>query len=741
MRVGMLALIAGLLLLRWLPELPSSGWLVVMALSGAALLPWRTYPLGLFLLGVVWACVSAQAALDDRLNPKLDGQTLWLEGTVVGLPEVSQEVVRFELEHAASRRAALPQRMRLSWYAGPQLRGGETWRLAVRLKRPRGLVNPQSFDYEAWLLGQRIGATGTVKSGHLLATGNGTSAWRDKLRQRLLAAPAAGRTGALSALVLGDGSGLSSADWRMFQHTGTVHLMVISGQHVGLLAALLYGVIAGLVRLGWWPQGWPWLPTACVVSFAGALGYGLLAGFDVPVQRACVMVALVLLWRWRYRHLGLILPFLLSLLAVLLWEPLVSLQPGFWLSFGAVMLLMLIFSGRLGVLPWWLCVWRAQWAMALGLMPMLVALGLPVSVSSPLANLIAGPVVGFVAVPLGLLGLLLLPVPLLGSGLLWLAGSSLNLLFAFLEAVALLIPAWIPSALPLWGWASIALGVLVMLMPAALPMRSLGILLLLPLLYCKLPRPVPGEAEVWVLDVGQGLSVLVRTQTHDLLYDAGPRFGEFDTGERIVVPSLRALDVRKLNLLLISHADSDHSGGAVAVTQGLEVERVISGEPDKLSRFLAAKACVKDQQWQWDGVRFRLWQWQDARNGNQASCVLFIEAKGERLWLTGDIDRAAEEALLKNDWVQAAQWLLAPHHGSRTSSSQPLLERLTPHAALNSRGAYNAFGHPHAEVVKRYESVGARLYDTAQQGAIQIKLGKFVQPEPARKQLRFWREK
>ena len=741
MRIGMFALLAGLLLLRWLPALPSSGCVGLMLVAGIVLLPFRGYPLGLFLLGLSWACWSAQLALDDRLPPELNGRTLWLQGTVVGLPDNSQQVVRFELEGATSRRTRLPGKMRLSWYGGPQVRSGDVWRLAVHLKQPRGLVNPQSFDYEAWLLSQRIGATGSVKSGQLITQGAGPGAVREGLRQKLLAAGAAGQAGALSALVLGDGSGLSSADWSMFQQTGTVHLMVISGQHIGLMAALLYGLIAGLARLGWWPQRWPWLPVACLVSASGALGYGLLAGFEVPVQRACVAVALVLLWRWRYRHLGVIRPFVFSLLAVLLWEPLVCLQPGFWLSFGAVLLLMLLFSGRLGAWRWWASLWRVQWTMALGLLPMLVALGLPVSLSSPLANLLAGPVVGFVVVPLGLLGLFLLPLAGVGEAVLWLAGNVLSLLFLVLAQIAQWMPAWQAPALPLWAWCCVGLGTLVLLLPAALPLRALGLILLLPLYFCAPERPAHGLADVALLDVGQGLAVLVRTQNHDLLYDAGPRFGDFDTGERIVVPSLRALDVRKLDLMLISHADSDHSGGASAVVRSLHVKRAVSGEPEKLTIAMPVDVCASDEQWDWDGVSFRLWRWHAARTGNQASCVLVIEANGERLWLTGDIDHAAEQALAAEDWVEKTHWLLAPHHGSQSSSSLTLLSRLKPDSALISRGAFNAFGHPHASVVRRYSAVGADLYDTAESGTLRVELGRYRPATGAREELRFWREK
>ncbi len=741
MRTGMLALALGLLTLRFLPGLPAGWMLAVAAILGLSLLFSRLYPVGLFLLGLAWACCSAQWALDDRLDEELDGRTLWLEGRVVGLPEVSAGVVRFQLEEAHSRRAELPGRLRLAWYGGPEVRGGERWRLAVNLKRPHGLVNPQSFDYEAWLLARRIGATGTIKAGERLAPASGLGSWRDGLRQRLLAAPAFGREGGLAALVLGDGSGLSTADWRLLQHTGTVHLMVISGQHIALLAGFLYGLVALLAKLGAWPRRWPWLPVACALALAGALAYGMLAGFEVPVRRACVMVALVLLWRLRFRHLGAWWPLLLALLVVLLLEPLASLQPGFWLSFSAVAVLILVFGGRLGVWNWWRGLTRAQWTMAIGLLPMMLILGLPVSSSGPLANLLAVPWVGFVTVPLALLGTLLLPVPGVGEGLLWLAGGSLHVLFELLGRIADWLPAWLPSRLPLWAWLLALAGALLLLLPAGIALRLPGVALLLPALFLPSTAPQEGHAEVWLLDVGQGLSVLVRTREHALLYDAGPRFGDFDSGERIVLPSLRALNLPRLDILLLSHADNDHAGGAAAILAGMPVARVVSGEPQRLAHRVQSEPCDSGQSWQWNGVDFRTWQWERAVSGNQASCVLLVEAGGERLLLTGDIDARAEQALLQTDFPLAARWLLAPHHGSRSSSSQRFIEAVAPEHVLIARGRHNNFGHPHPQVLQRYQAAGVQVHDSSATGALRVLLGAQGQAQGLRSQARFWREK
>lgn len=738
MRTGMMALAVGLLVAVCMPALPPVWLMLLLPVVALMLLPFRSYPLAFLLFGFTWASVAAQWALNDRLPVGLDGETRWLEGRVVGLPQNSDGVVRFELADARSRHEKLPTLMRLAWYAGPPVNSGERWRLAVKLKRAAGLRNPDAFDYEAWLLAQRIGATGTIKDGQRLSEARW--AWRDSIRQRLLEVDAQGRGGALAALVLGDGSGLSREDWQILQDTGTVHLLVISGQHIGLLAAVMYMLVAGLARFGLWPLRWPWLPWACGLAFAAALGYGLLAGFDVPVQRACVMVGLVLLWRLRFLHLGAWWPLLLAFNAVLLLDPLASLRPGFWLSFTAVAVLIFTFGGRLGAWRWWQTWTRAQWLIAIGLCPVLLALHLPISLSGPLANLLAVPWVSLVVLPPALLGTLMLPVPFVGEGLLWLAGGLIDALFRALAVIAGQWPAWTAASVSGWVWLLGSLGAVLLLLPRGVPMRALGWPLLLMLVVPPRERLDEGLADIWQLDVGQGLAILIRTRHHTLLYDAGPRFGDFDLGERVVLPALRKLSVEKLDLMLLSHADADHAGGALAITRGLTVDQVISGDPAGLPAQLSAEACASGQQWQWDGVGFQLWQWADAHDSNQRSCVLQIEANGERLLLTGDIDTHAERVLLESPLAVPTQWLQAPHHGSRSSSSMALLKVLKPESVLISRGHGNSFGHPHPTVLARYRKLGLRIYDSAEQGAIHLQLGTFTPPRTMRHQRRFWRD-
>ncbi|AIR91587.1 DNA internalization-related competence protein ComEC/Rec2 [Pseudomonas cremoricolorata] len=737
MRTWMMALAAGLLSLRFLPVLPASGALAALLLVAAICL-WRRHAVvACVLLGFCWACWSAQQALVDRLSADLDGRTLWLEATVIGLPAHTPNGVRFEVEQAQSRRAALPARLQLSWFSGPPVAAGERWRLAVSLKRPQGLLNPHGADREATLLARRIGASGTVKAGERLSAQS--SSWRNALRQRLLGVDALGQQALLSALVLGDGSGISAEQWQVVRDTGAVHLLVISGQHIGLLAGLVYGLVAMLARLGLWPVRLPWLTWACVLSLSAALGYGWLAGFQVPVQRACLMLAVVLVWRLHFRQLPASVPLLLALNGVLLFEPLASLLPGFWLSFGAVATLIYCFAGRLGGWRPWQAWTRAQWVIAVGLLPLLLALGLPVSLSAPLANLLAVPWVSLVVLPLTLLGTALIWLPGVGEGLLWLAGGALWGLFETLALIAQWRPAWLPAALPWSNWLLVALAAWLILLPRGLPLRVPGALMLLAL-WPRLDSVAHGEAEVLQLDVGQGLAVLVRTRHHSLLYDAGPSFGEVDLGEQVVLPTLRKLGVDKLDLLLISHAHADHAGGALAIRRVLPVARVVSGEPTAVAPALGAQPCVSDEAWEWDGVHFSLWQWAGADSSNERSCVLRVEAAGERLLLAGDIERGAEQAWLARPEAAQVDWLQAPHHGSRSSSTGAFLRVLSPRGVLISRGRGNSFGHPHAQVLARYRHLGMAIHDTALEGALRLRLGRHGQVSGQRQQRRFWRE-
>lgn len=736
---ALLALACGILAARAWPGPPPS-WVVGLLASAAllmlALARRRALWLGLGLTGLAWALAAALRVQADQLAASLENRTLWLEGRVVGLPSRAGDMAHFELVQVRSRRAALPSRLRLRWHGAPTLREGERWRLAATLARPRGLVNPGGLDYEAWLFARGIGATGSVKDGHRLETR--ASGLRERLRQRLLEVQAHPM---LLALVLGDDSGLTEHHWQVLQATGTLHLFVVSGQHVGLAAGLAYGLIAGLWRLGWWPRRWPWLPCACGCALLAALGYGLMAGFEVPVRRACLMIAVVLLWRLRLYQPGVFTPLLLALVVVLVASPLVTLMPGFWLSFSAVAVLLLGFAGRLGPWPWWRAWARAQWLVALGLAPVLALLALPISLSGPLVNLFAGPWISLIVLPLALLGSVALALlPWGGEPLLWLAGHGLEALLKLLTPVAGLAPAWLGPDLPAGSAVLALLGALLLLLPMGLPLRVLGLPLLLQLGFTPQARPPWGQAQVTQLDVGQGLAVLVRTRDHALLFDAGPGYSSGgNAGARIVVPSLRRLGISRLDALIISHDHTDHSGGAQAVLESFKPARVMAGEPSAAPEAWSAQPCEKASGWEWDGVRFQTWRWGAAQDSNPSSCVLLVDASSERLLLTGDIDARAERALVSAWPGLQARWLQAPHHGSRTSSSALLLDSVRPEAALISRGWNSRFGHPHPEVVRRLDERGIARWDSALHGAVELRLGAGQPARGWRQRARLWR--
>jgi competence protein ComEC len=600
-------------------------------------------------------------------------------------------------------------------------------------------VNPAGFDYEAWLLARGIGATGSVKAGEKLSGSSGIGVLRDRVRSALLAEDAYGRAGALAALIVGDGSGISTGEWKLLQDTGTVHLMVISGQHVSMMAGMAYALVFGLVKIGLWPRRWPWLPCACLFAFISAVTYAFMAGFGVPVRRACVMIAFVLLWRWRFRQLGILTPLLVALNVVLLAEPLAVLQPGFWLSFGAVATLAAAFAGRLGTLGVLTTAWRAQWTVTIGLLILMLALDLAVSVTSPFANLIAVPWVGLAIVPLALAGCLLLPIPWVGSMCLWIAGWLLDILFNVLGYIASILPAWIAPGIPWWGWILGSVGTLCLLLPSGAPGRMLGGLLLLPLLYPPVSKVGEGRADIWMLDIGQGLSVLVRTRDHALLYDAGPKFGDFDLGERVVLPNVKALSVKALDHMLLSHADADHAGGALALHSAMPVRHVSSGEHEALPQALGAVPC-RNGSWTWNHVVFTTWRYDAAASSNASSCVLKVEANGEAILLTGDIDIATEQLLVESGFAVGADWLQVGHHGSKSSTGPRFVHAVSPKIGLVSRGKQNAYGHPHPDVIERLTRHDVRIVDTAETGAIQIRLGDRVEPYFSRESGKvFWR--
>jgi competence protein ComEC len=503
--------------------------------------------------------------------------------------------------------------------------------------------------------------------------------------------------------------------------------MSISGLHVTMLAGLAYALVNWLWRRSArLPLRIPAQHAAALGGFLAAFVYCLLAGFAVPAQRTLYMLGVVVAARLTARELAGSRVLLLALLLVLLLDPWAVLAAGFWLSFGAVALLFHIGSGRLGPAHWLIEWGRAQWAVTLGMLPALLALFQQFSLVSPLANAVAIPLVSFVITPLALLGSLPLLDPLLSLTHLFTVW-----LMVFIDWLAALpLAMWQQAAPPAWSVLLALAGGIWLLLPRGFPARWLGLLSFLPLLTVLPLRPAAGAATISVLDVGQGLAIHVQTAGHDLLFDAGPAFSaDADSGNRIIAPYLRAMGVRGLDALVVSHADKDHEGGAASVLAALPVallktslpfEHALSAQP------VPHELCRDGDAWNWDGVRFEMLHPGAeplSRKTNDLSCVLRITAAGQSMLLSSDIEAVSERALLGQHPAElAAEVMTVPHHGSKTSSTPEFIAAVGARDVIFPVGYRNRFGHPKEEVVARYQQSGARLHRTDADGAVRVSL-------------------
>lgn len=771
---ALLCFAAGVLALQVQPALPAMAWSWLLpVLVGAAL--WRRVLLVpvAFAIGLLWAAGLAHLRLADRLQPELEGVDLEVVGVIASLPAFSERSLRFEFEVESSAQR-LPGRILLTWYRSPpvadtdalpqlpegSLHPGERWRFTVRLRRPHGQLNPHGFDYEAWLLERAIGATGYVRPrSRPLRLGARNSpadrieqareAVRDRFARVLGSTPAAG---ILAALAVGDQRSISNEEWRLFQRTGVTHLMSISGLHVTMISGLCAWLVAALwCRVPALSLRVPARKAAAPAAILAAFAYALIAGFQVPAQRTFWMVTVVALALWSGRIVMPTRTLALALGVVLALDPWAVLSAGFWLSFGAVALIFYVAGvpdqrrGRWRRLRQAL---QTQWAITLGLAPATLFLFAQVSVIGPLANAVAIPLVSGLITPLALLAALL-PVEFLAQLGAWLT----EWLLQFLESCAMLPAAlWRQHAPPLWSVALALAGVLWLIAPRGVPWRAGGLALMAPAFALPVPSPVPGEAWITTLDVGQGQAVVVRTANRTLLYDAGPQFGDdADSGERIVAPYLRATGTARLDTLVVTHNDSDHSGGAASVIENFEVDEFLSSLPaaHPLHATVSdSRRCLRGAQWDWDGVHFAMLhpapQDAAARRANNLSCVLRVNAGSGSMLLSGDIERAAEQALLERDaGALRADVLLVPHHGSRTSSSAEFLAAVRPALAVIPVGYRNRFAHPVAEVLERYAALGTRVMRTDLDGAVTVRLaaaGVEASGERARRP-RYWRHR
>lgn len=727
---AMLAAVAGILAAQQLPELPPAWVAPALAVIASVLLISRRLRLPtLFLLGLAWALIFAAARVDEKLVSALERQDLTLEGTVASLPQTLDDGIRFDFypsDHSAA--AQVPGRLRLGWYrAYPTLKAGERWRLRVRLKRPHGFFNPGGFDYEAWLFSHGIGATGYVRpdpvNARLASAGSlSLGVWRQRLYDRIVAVlDGSPMRGIVAALAMGEEGGISQEQWEVLRRTGTAHLVAISGSHIGLIAGLTFFLALRVLAL-FGLKRWPPPALAAGLASTAAFGYTALADFAIPTQRALVMVAIVMGGIIVRRNLRPTHTLCLALLAVSACDPLAVLAPGFWLSFAAVGLILFAVTGRLSAPGFWQGLLRMNWVTALGLFPLLLLFFQQVSLISPLANLIAIPTMGMLAIPWCLLGSLALLIhEPTGSLLLGGAAYLIHGVWQLLEWLSELPGIqWRHAQPPGWSLIFAVPGILLLLAPRGIPGRWLGVLLLAPAV-SVLPKPVPPSGlRLTLLDVGQGLSAVVQTRAHTLVFDTGARFGPgFDIGSAVLEPFLLNRDIRQVDALVVSHGDNDHLGGAQSLLERMPVALSLSSVPDRLP---GAGLCHVGQQWVWDGAHFEMLSpFGDAGNDNDQSCVLKVTAPGGCVLLTGDIERAAEARLVDHYGASLrCDVLIAPHHGSRTSSTPPFVEAVRPRFALISAGYLNPYGLPAKPVVERYRRAGAIAFNTAELGALSV---------------------
>ncbi|WP_445358438.1 DNA internalization-related competence protein ComEC/Rec2 [Microbulbifer sp. ANSA005] len=780
-------------------RLPAENTLWALYLS-LALFAWmvirRWRPLALIFLsfiGATWALHSHEASLDRRLPLGAHGADFVLQLNLVSLPELTEgggfgasselQTVRFRARvvdivfsslgeeggQLAPPELSIGSLLNLTWYrvdgeALARLRGGSQWILPVRLRSPRGSVNPHTFDYEGWLLREGITATGYVRPRDYppqwLGQGNGIIELRDELRSQISQLPIQ-RPDLIAALLLGDRSQLSEGDTDLLKRTGTGHLIAISGLHVGMVAGCILlmgtvlakgiGLFTGTSRFG----------IAIGLALVASLVYSLIAGVPLSAQRALVMTWVLLLgWHWR-RRLGAGFAFSLALAIVLTLQPLAFYSAGFWLSFVAVGSLLLGFSGRISLSrePQWrpkaeapgavtswqhrfsqLSLWqllRSQWLIAIGLFIPSIIYFSGFSLSGVLVNLVAIPWMGLSILPSLMLGAVFIDTQL-GVWLLQFAGWQLDLLMTALDIVDHSIPGFRGFAIASTALVIViaGLGAVLLLLPKGLPGRKLGWLFFLPVAQPWLSTLAPADErlKLSVLDVGQGLSVVISTGKSRIVYDAGPSIPSgWSAGGSIVAPYLMSSGGSELDVLIVSHGDRDHAGGVAGLLRNIEAKKLyapgILASNLPLSATTITEQCRAGTEEQLGDISFR-WLWpsltaqgEELLDGeeNDHSCVILAEWQGVRLLLTGDISRKVEYQLSKMyPQFPAVDVLIAPHHGSRSSSSAALLEWARPNRVVFSAGFRHHFGHPHTDVVKRYQNFGASIFSTAESGAVEF---------------------
>lgn len=787
MRYAVLFFAFGVWLLQQQAVLPNLAWSgLTLLLASALVLPRRTllqrkaYPalLAAFActFGFFYAAFFAQQRLSDALPAEWQGKDIQIIGVVGKLPTQHEHGLRFifDVEQVLTPNAIVPPHILLASYAGAQeepldIHAGERWRFTVRLKQPHGSSNPHDFDFEAWMLENKLRANGYIhltednlRLDALVQSPDYTiQSLREKVRDRIqktlnpfpsqshplpISHAVRGKwvrdsaevsvveknnyIGVLTALAIGDQAGIPAAQWQVFTRTGVNHLMSISGLHITMLSGLAFAASYWLWRRSArLTRALPARKAAALIGLLVALGYALLAGYGVPAQRTVYMLATIASVLWLSRTVAPSQTLAAALLVVLLLDPWAVLSPGFWLSFGAVALIFYVTAHRLRPPHWLVTYGRVQWAMSIGLIPPLLAMFQQVSLVSPIANAFAIPLVSFVVVPLTLLGTVL---PF--DWLLWLAHQAMRVCGYLLEWLNNLPEVvWTQHAPPTWSIAIGMFGVLWMLLPRGFPARWLGLIALLPMFLVLPALPPEGTLRLVIFDVGQGLAVAAQTHNHALLYDTGPNFNsEANSGNRILIPALRGMGIAQLDGLILTHDDNDHTGGALSILQGLPVNWLsssLAANHPLLQHASNTQRCIDGQTWEWDGVHFEVlhpsaesYATEKIRDNNRG-CVLKISTGKHSVLLAADIEKESEWRLLKQHEEKLPSTLLVvPHHGSKTSSVNAFVAAIHPRYAVFTVGYRNRFGHPREEVVERYRTIGSELLRSDTDGAIVVEM-------------------
>ncbi|MGV6827556.1 MAG: DNA internalization-related competence protein ComEC/Rec2 [bacterium] len=735
-------------------ELPPEWVMLIPVVALLMLLRWRRYVLVLSLaIGFGVSHMLTVLSWPETIPEDWLHQPVMVLGEIESVPTKSEDsyTFLFNIHRMEFDNQVLHGhwRVRLKWYRPqPPLPADSQWTFVVKLREARGFRNPGEFDYEGWLFRQGVRYSGYVRdSATLMSQSVGLNTLRQNFSEQLLRLEGDGQARAIAvALAVGDKSSISSDTRELLARTGVSHLVAISGLHIGLVSGLVYWIaLVSWRRIPALTGRVPATVAAAWPALLAALGYAALAGFSLPTQRALIMVAVVMIAIINRRHISPVNSLSLALLLVLLLDPHAAQTAGFWLSFVAVAILMTV-TTRQKTTAWLSTAVRTQIAVSMGLAPILWVWGMGVSLLSPLVNLLAIPIFGFLIVPLVLSASVMLDfVPGIAAFLL---SISFLLLEGFLTALR-----WIdgqsaalfmsPRADAL-TWAFCAVGICWLVVPA-LPRKGMSMLLFLPLLYpVDRYRIDQGEFELFVLDVGQGLAVVIETAEHSLVFDTGARFRSgFDMGRGVIYPYLRSRGIDKVDVLVVSHGDNDHAGGVESLAEMMVLVKILSGEPQRLP-VGAVQACSSGMNWYWDGVSFEI-LYPDAdsmRTGNNASCVLKVSTGNQQVLLTGDIESAAENAILRrHPRSLSSEVLVAPHHGSKSSSTPKFVNATQPEIVIFSAGYANRWGFPDKSVQERWLKQGARLYTTAHSGGIGIRFSPDGISEPLeyrQVQRRYW---